>query len=200
MSEILVVDLDGTLLRSDMLYETFWDAFATNWFTPLMAMRELFNGKAALKLYLAEHPNVDVTRLPYDEEIINFIIQHRDNGGRVALVTATNQTLAIRIAEHLEIFDEVYGSGSGQNLKGQMKAQFLLERYGQRNFIYMGDAAADLPVWTLASKIVTVNASNSVRKQATALGGQVQHLQTRASSYLPYIKTLRPHQWMKNLR
>lgn len=36
--EILVVDLDGTLLRSDMLFESFWSAFGRDWRSPFLAV------------------------------------------------------------------------------------------------------------------------------------------------------------------
>lgn len=199
MSEILVVDLDGTLLQSDMLHEKFWNGFQANWYTPLIAISKLLFGKAALKSYLVKHTNVDITHLPYDGKVISHIISHRNKGGRVALVTATHQTLAIRIAEHLKLFDEVYGSDASLNLKGNAKAQFLLERYGKGNFIYMGDAAADLPVWQVASKVVTVNAAPSVRQQAERLGKPFVHLATTPKSLRPYVTALRPHQWLKNM-
>ena len=49
----LAVDLDGTLLRSDMLIESFWSAFSRDWRTPFAAVSALSRGKAALKKTLA---------------------------------------------------------------------------------------------------------------------------------------------------
>ena len=80
-------------------------------------------------------------------------------------MTASNQLLANRIAEHLKIFDEVHGSGKIRNLKGDKKAAFLVERFGKEAFEYMGDAHADLPVWKASQKVITVNASPSLRKK-----------------------------------
>lgn len=199
MSKTLIVDLDGTLLRSDMLYETFWNAFARKWYAPIVAAKKLLSGKAAMKSYLMGSSDVEIGLLPFDEKIIGYIEAYRNKGGRVALVTATHQSLAKRIAEHLKIFDEVFGSDCDHNLKGTAKAQFLVQRYGRGNFVYMGDAHADLPVWKESCKIVTVNASKSLRKQSKDLDVPTEHLQTLSFSYLPYIKVLRPHQWMKNI-
>ena len=48
----LSVDLDGTLIKSDMLFETFWSSFAKDPFIPLKAINFIFKGKANLKKFL----------------------------------------------------------------------------------------------------------------------------------------------------
>lgn len=196
---ILVVDLDGTLLKSDMLYESFWSAFALQPNTPFKSMTKLLSGKTALKSYLASAAAIDVASLPYDDEVIEYIHDYRAKGGNIALITATNHLLAEKIADHLKIFDEVFGSDVNVNLKGAVKAQFLVKRFGQGNFCYMGDAYADLPIWEDAGKVVTVNAPRSLRRQTEALDKPVEHLKTFNHSWLPYLKALRPHQWLKNI-
>jgi 4-hydroxybenzoate polyprenyltransferase/phosphoserine phosphatase len=195
----LVVDLDGTLLKSDMLHESFWNVFAQRASTPVKSVTQLLAGKAALKSYLASEAAIDIASLPYDDEVINYINEHRAKGGKVALVTATHQLLADQIANHLKIFDEVHGSDNDVNLKGAVKAQFLVDRFGQENFCYIGDAAADLPVWEVSSKVITVNATNAVRRKAEALGKPLEHLETMSQSWGSYFKALRPHQSLKNI-
>ncbi len=198
-SQILIVDLDGTLLRSDMLYESFWAAFAADWRTPFRAARSLQSGRSALKRELAGRAEIDVTSLPYDDAVIAYIKRWSEAGGRTALVTASDQTIAEAIAGHLGIFDEVHGSDGVRNLKGPNKAAFLAETFGAGNYAYMGDAAADLPVWQGAARAVTVNLPASLRSKVDALGPEVEHLETVPASIKPYIKALRPHQWLKNI-
>ncbi len=195
---MLVVDLDGTLLKSDMLHESFWSALSCNWRSPFRATRALRQGKAALKGYLRSEANIDVSTLPYDDAVLAYIRAYRKTGGRVALVTATNQALAEKIADHLQIFDEVHGSDDRINLKGPAKADFLVKRFGQGAFTYMGDTPADLPVWRAARKIITLNAPASLRHQTDAMGKTVEHLTTKTRSARPYFMALRPHQWSKN--
>jgi len=199
LAKILVVDLDGTLLRSDMLYESFWSSFSSNWSSPFRCILALGRGRAALKQFLATASQIDVATLPYDPEIIERVRRWRAEGGRAALVTATDQTLAEAIAEHLGIFDEVHGSDGTENLKGVRKARFLCERFGEGSYTYMGDSQADLPVWDSAAGAITVNAPSPLRKQAEQVAQQVEHLQTQERSVVPYIKALRPHQWLKNI-
>ena len=197
--EILVVDLDGTLLRSDMLFEGFWSALGRDWRSPLRSVLALKDGRAALKRYLAAASAVDVATLPYDAKVIAYIEAWREPGGRTALVTASDREVAEAIAAHLGIFDEVHGSDGRVNLKGTRKAGFLADRFAESGFAYMGDASADLPVWQRAAKAITVNAPDSLRREAERVCGSVEHLVTEPRSMTPYIKALRPHQWLKNM-
>jgi 4-hydroxybenzoate polyprenyltransferase/phosphoserine phosphatase len=195
----LVVDLDGTLLRSDMLFESFWSAFARDWRTPFLSFAALNGGRASLKRHLAAASAIDATTLPYDSKVITFVQEWRACGGSTALVTASDSAFANAIAAHLSIFDEVHGSDGQLNLKGERKGQFLEERFGSKGFVYMGDARADLSIWKRAAKAITVNASATLRQEAERVSDSVEHLVTDTRSAKPYIKALRPHQWLKNI-
>jgi 4-hydroxybenzoate polyprenyltransferase/phosphoserine phosphatase len=196
---MLAVDLDGTLLNSDMLLETFWNTASKDWGSAIGAVRSLRKGKAALKAELTGASDVDVSTLPYNTDVLDYIASWKADGGQVALVTATNQSLADQIAAHLGVFDAVHGSSDSTNLKGHNKAAFLVETYGDIGFAYMGDTDADLPVWQAATKIVTVNAPKALRAKAESFGKDITHLGHDAPDIKPYIKALRPHQWVKNI-
>lgn len=195
---VLVVDLDGTLLRSDMLFESFWSVLGRDWRSPFLSAAALTGGRASLKRYLAKASTIEASLLPYDPTVIAFVQEWRASGGRTALVTASDRAFAEAISSHLGIFDEVHGSDGKLNLKGEQKAQFLEARFGPKGFIYMGDAKADLPVWKRASKAITVNASAALRQEAERVCDSVEHLVSDAKAVKPYIKAMRPHQWLKN--
>lgn len=197
--EILVVDLDGTLLRSDMLFESFWSAFGRNWRSPFLSIAALTGGRASLKRFLAEASAVDASSLPYDPTVIAFVQDWRASGGRTALVTASDRDFAKAVASYLGIFDEVHGSDGKLNLKGERKGQFLEKRFGLRGFAYMGDAKSDLLVWKRAAKAITVNVPAALRREAERVCDSVEHLVTDAKSVTPYIMAMRPHQWLKNV-
>lgn len=197
-SLVLVVDLDGTLIRSDMLYETFWSAMALNWATPLIAAASLSGGRAALKHRLMQLGPVDVTLLPYDAQVIRYVRQWRATGRRVMLVTASDQAVAERIGAHLGIFDRVHGSDGTMNLKGPAKAAFLEAQFGRKGFVYIGDAFADLVVWRSAAKAVTVTPSGTLRALVDGLGGSVEHLPATGPSPADYARMMRPQDLIAN--
>lgn len=197
---MLVVDLDGTLLRSDMLHESFWEVIGREPRSLLPVLGSLLAGRAALKACLAERSRILPATLPYDARVIARLEAWRAAGGRTALVTATDARLAERIADHLGLFDEVHGTDGATNLKGAAKARFLAERYGRAGHVYMGDSAADLPVWAGAAGAISVNASAGVRArlEAQAKGGEVEHLARDPGRGAAILRALRPHQWAKN--
>ena len=197
----LVVDLDDTLLRTDLLLETFWAGLSRDWrVLPGAALELRRGGKAGLKRYLADAGPVQPALLPYNEEAIDVIRARRAQGGQVILVTASDQALAETVAGHLGLFDAVHGSDGVRNLKGPAKAAFLSDMFGTGGFAYMGDSAADLPVWKAAGEALTVNADAGLRRRAeSAAGGPTRHLGAAARRPGPYLRQIRPHQWLKNM-
>lgn len=197
--QVLVVDLDGTLIKSDMLWESFFCAISNNWRVAFIALYKLLKGIPSLKHYLMLEAKIDIEALPYDREVVEYVRRHRDRGGQALLVTATRQELADKVADHLGIFDGVYGTLGQTNLKGVKKAEFLVNELKLQNFAYIGDSHADIPVWEAAKAIITVNASGSLRAKVESIGASPVHLITVTRSWQQSLKALRPHQWLKNI-
>ena len=195
---ILAVDLDGSLIRGDMIYECLWSAMALDWKAPFIAARSLSRGIPALKRRLAELGPVDVTTLPYDPEVIARIEAWRAEGGRTALVTASDQMLADQVADHLGLFDEVHGTTPDRNLKGEAKAALMAERFGD-HFTYIGDSTADLACWKVSGAAITVGATAKFRAQVDGINADVTHISPPEAPVWPILKAMRPHQWLKNL-
>ena len=195
------MDLDGTLLNSDILHETFWNAFALDWKVPLKVLAKSFSGKARLKDYLSQASDLDLSTLPYNQKVIEYIKSHRSKGGRTALVTATNHSIAKNIANYLGLFDEVHGSSAENNLKGRNKAKFLVRYFGKNRFNYMGDSYADLPVWKEADKAITVNAGEQLKTRCQHINKNWEHLKEERNNRIVslYVKAFRVHQWVKNI-
>lgn len=194
----LVVDLDGTLLRSDMLLETGM-AFVRSHPTKLLQpLRWLLKGKASLKEGLARGAQVDVSTLPYDPTVIDVINAERLSGRSVVLATATHCSLAERIAEHLQLFDLVLATDTDRNLSAERKRDALVELYGEGGFDYMGNSQDDLPIWKVSRKAYVVNPERGVELKARAMGNVEQVIVSNRASYKDWLKALRLHQWMKN--
>jgi 4-hydroxybenzoate polyprenyltransferase/phosphoserine phosphatase len=196
---VLAVDLDGTLIKSDLLDESFWAGFARDWRTPVRALGALVGGKAAMKARLQTLGMPDPATLPYRPETLALIADWRARGGTVVLATAADQAAARAVADHLGVFDAVHASDGTTNLRGKAKAELLTRLYGVRGFTYAGDSGADVPVWAQAKAAITVGARPSVRTRAQAANSAVTHIATPQPSPGPMLRAMRPHQWLKNL-
>lgn len=194
----LVVDLDGTLIHSDMLHESALRLLRDRpWETALLPLW-LARGKAHLKQQLAGKSRFDCESLPYHQELIEWLKQQKASGRKLVLCTASDSAIADTIARHLGLFDEVIASDGHTNLAGANKAKALVARYGQGGFDYAGNSHDDLAVWACARQAVVVNGSARLLRQA-------QQCCTLECSFAPvkpgllvWRRVLRMHQWLKN--
>lgn len=190
----LVVDLDGTLLRTDMLHEGLTMHLAARPHHLFALPGRLSGGKAAFKRWLASQTVPDIETLPLNKEVIRLITKARSAGRHVALVTASDQAYADAISTHTGLFDEVHGSDGVRNLGGSEKAAFLTDRFGVGGFDYVGDSKADLPVWAVARNAITVGKAHTLPVRTR---GEIHRVPDTGKKYA-WIKALRPHQWLKN--
>ncbi|EIJ41611.1 4-hydroxybenzoate polyprenyltransferase-like prenyltransferase [Beggiatoa alba B18LD] len=194
----LCVDLDDTLIKTDMLYEGFIKLLKKKPFLLLLLPFWLFKGKAYLKTKLNEHVDFDVTCLPYHEEFIEYLKNERQTGRQLLLVTASHESIAQKIADHLGIFNAVLATNATRNLKGMAKAQFLHDYFAGQPFAYAGDSRADLAVWQHAQAGVLVNTSRSVTQQAKQLTQIIAEFPRKTRWVKAIPAALRMHQWVKN--
>ena len=195
----LVIDLDGTLLRSDLLIESGF-AFIRDNPTRLFApLKWLLSGKAALKGQLARSTPLDVTVLPYDPQVVELLERERTKGRQIVLATASHKIYADQIAEHLKLFDRVLATENTTNLSRQNKRDRLVELFGENGFDYAGNSHDDLPVWEAARDALLVNPEPGVASKAGKIANVVHVVTTKTSQYTTWVKALRIHQWVKNL-
>jgi 4-hydroxybenzoate polyprenyltransferase/phosphoserine phosphatase len=195
----LVLDLDGTLLRSDLLLESAWAHVGADPLRLFGLLRDLTRGKAALKASIARDTSLDVAHLPYDERVIALAREARDAGRPVWLVSASNERYVGAVADHLGLFDGWIASTDAQNLSAEAKARRLVEEFGERGFDYVGNSRADLPVWAVARRSTAVRPSASVRRRLAAIDPAATVLEPSSTSLDAWIKLIRVHQWAKNL-
>jgi 4-hydroxybenzoate polyprenyltransferase/phosphoglycolate phosphatase-like HAD superfamily hydrolase len=195
----LVVDLDGTLIQTDLLFESLWRALAQGPRAALAFAGQAVRGRAALKAHLADVVSIDPAGLPYDQGVLELVRAAREAGRTTVLCTASDQKLARGVAAHLGLFDDVHGSDGVRNLKGTNKAAFLVERFGEGGFDYVGDALADRAVWSRARAAISIGLPAAARAGVTSAGGVVQHIDRPGAGLKPYVKAMRPHQWLKNI-
>ena len=195
----LVVDLDGTLVLSDTLYESAVSAVRLHPMRLLCWPQWLAQGKAALKQNLAGDAAVDVTLLPYNTALLDWLRGQKAQGRILCLCTAADQSLAQAVAQHLGLFDEVMASDGQTNLAGADKAAALERKYGRGGFDYAGNSDADLPVWQVARQAIVVNAASGLENKARELCPVACVFPAGQKTLRVWMRALRLYQWMKNL-
>ena len=194
----LCVDLDDTLLRTDLLHECVLLLIRRSPFSFLRIPFWLCQGKAVLKRRLAEQP-IDVARLPFRTDIIRYLEGERVRGRRLVLVTATDERLARQVQEYLQLFDEVVASDGAINLKGIAKARALEEKFGKNQFDYAGDSRADLAVWRAARHAIVVSDSARFIASVNVIAPVMASFPKSVGKTQALLRSCRPHQWAKNL-
>lgn len=199
---VLVVDLDGTLCRTDTLHENLVGVLSRRPAHLPRVVAGLAGGKAAFKRRVAEAHVMPGEALPYDEGVLDLVRAARARGRRTALVSASDQAQVDAVAAHLGLFDEAIGTGGGDadgNLGGAAKAAFLERRYGRGGFDYVADSPADLPVWKAARRAISVRTGVPLRRRLDAVHDDVHHIGEAGWRLGTAIEALRPHQWSKNV-
>jgi 4-hydroxybenzoate polyprenyltransferase/phosphoserine phosphatase len=194
----LCVDLDHSLLATDTLWESIFVLLRFNPLYGLLLPLWAIIGRAYFKQQIAQRVKLDVKTLPYRTEVLTFLSQQKQAGRYIVLATAAHSSIAVAVAEHLNLFAEVLATDNNLNLKGTNKRDELLKRYGQQGFDYIGDSKSDIPIFRAARKVYVVTASKNLLHRLGDLPAE-QIFKTKAVSTWAWLKVLRAHQWLKNL-
>jgi 4-hydroxybenzoate polyprenyltransferase/phosphoserine phosphatase len=195
----LCVDLDGTLIRTDLLLESFLLLARQKPWLLLALPFWLLKGRSHLKQRIAEAVDFAPELLPYNTEFLGWLREAKAAGRPLILATASNRRLAQPVADHLGLFDQVLASDATTNLKGRRKLEALQAQFGAGGFDYAADARADLPVWREARAAILVHAPAGLARQ---LEGQVpieRIFPKPGFSLQPFVKAIRVRQWVKNV-
>lgn len=198
----IFVDLDKTLINTDIFVESIFENISHDLLPTLGKIIRLPFGKnsiSALKHDLHDRTEIDVSKLPYNMDLIAFLRERKSNGAEIILATAANMKIANQIASHLGIFDHVIASDASTNRKGTVKLDAIREYAGDRAFMYIGDSVADLPIWAEADAIGAVGACHFLRRRLTRFGQQLHLFDVRRDKARDLFRAVRPHQWVKNL-
>ena len=148
----LCVDLDGTIIKTDLLHESSIKFIKKNPFNIFLMLWWLTKGRAFLKKQLANKVKLDIDLLPYNQEVIKYCEEAGNSGQQIFLVTASNESYAQKFLKKFDFLSGSWGSSENINLKGKVKAEFLAENFNNEGFDYIGDSSVDLPVWKAARK------------------------------------------------
>lgn len=196
--EVLFVDLDHTLVSTDLLFESVIKGVKESPLELVKATSKIVRGRSVMKAELARLVTPDVTLLPYNSKVLEFLRQQQEAGVKLVLATASPMSWALAVAEHLGLFYDVLASSNDCNLKGRQKLQALKEyahEAGYTSWGYIGDSVADISIFQAADQAFMVSRSRRIERRANlATAGRLSILSRSRFSVATVIKAMRPHQ------
>jgi len=193
----LILDVDGTFLRTDMLYETFWAGLGRDPVAVLRLSARHIRQPAILKEKLSQVVTLRTDLLPVTPAIVEIANAAREDGTEVMLASASPRRQVQQLARDHDLSPRVFATEGGLNLKGQAKADALVEALGPRGFHYAGNEPVDLPVWDQADATIIVGNHPAIAARLAAQGHPV-HKVAGGWAWRDLARALRPHQWVKN--
>ena len=192
----LCVDLDGTLITTDTLWESVALMFRRRPWTAVALPLWLLGGRARFKRAVSNQASLDPASLPYRKELVEALRTSHERGRKLVLATAADRKIAERVAGHLGLFQAVHASDGKVNLKASYKRDLLRTTYAE-GFDYVGDSSADEAIFAAATQGYLVGASRRAARIPKRLP-KVELVSLKASPVKALVKQLRPHQWAKN--
>ncbi|MEO5757483.1 MAG: haloacid dehalogenase-like hydrolase, partial [Mesorhizobium sp.] len=192
----LAVDLDGTLIATDLLWEGLFILLKKN---PLYIFLVPFwaaGGPARLKQAIAQRIDIDPASLPYREALLCRLRTEHAEGRKIVLATGTPRKFADAIAAYLGIFDRVLATDGLDNLTSGKKRSSLVAAYGDGGFDYAGNSRHDLKVFDAARNAIVVAPDRHAARWQAANGAET--VPTPTPTFRTIVKMLRVHQWLKN--
>jgi 4-hydroxybenzoate polyprenyltransferase len=196
----LCVDLDGTLILTDVLWESMLLLIKRNPLYILCFPFWILKGKAFFKAEVAERVSLNPAFLPYNQKFLEWLKQEKSAGRTLLLCTGSYQSLADAVAKYLDIFDGVMATDKKVNLAGENKAKALVVRFGEKKFDYCGNEGKDLAVWKVSRHAIIVNGGTALEESARKVTEvEATFPRITLSSPKPLLKALRLPQWAKNV-
>lgn len=195
MGTPLCIDLDGTLVRTDTLVESFFLLIKKNPFYLFMCVLWLFRGKAPLKSEIAKRVTMNAALLPYNERLLAMLHDEHNNGRDLWLCTAANEKIAQSVSDYLGIFSRVIASNDTKNVSSSVKADEILSHTD--SFDYVGNSSDDIKVWDKATGAIVVDLPEKLLSRISI--PILNKIDSDKNIMKSWLKEIRIHQWAKNL-
>jgi len=194
----LVLDVDGTFLKTDMLFECFWAGLGRDPIAVLKTSAKNFRDPATLKRELANIAEIRADLLPVQPEVKALADESMASGREVVLASASDHSQVAALAKAHGLSERVFASDGQTNLKGQAKADALVAEYGENGFDYAGNEATDVPIWKVSEAALMVDTPDALAVQMEQAGKTVTRY-GEGWALKDLIRAMRPHQWVKNV-
>lgn len=193
----LVLDLDGTLFRTDLLLEAILRYVKRQPLGIMLLLCWACRGIAHLKHRLALRTTLCAELLPVNEPLVSYAREAAARGRTVVAATAANRDLAEKVCARFGFIGEVIGSSHTTNLKGATKAAALRVRF-PNGFAYAGDSSADIAVWRHATFGIFAGRNPGVRRSFASVTALEADFSSSSPRLKDWVAACRPHQWAKN--
>lgn len=197
--ELIFVDLDGTLVRTDLFFESVLRLVKQNPINIFRVLIWLLRGKAFAKQRVADLIEIEASNLPYEPSLVDYLKAQKAAGKRLVLATASHRLYAEKVAAYLGIFDDVLATDAGINLKGPQKLAAIREYVRDAPFAYAGDSSADRAIWEQAAANILVNAPRHDLNYARNTSKDELVIVSGSSMLGAFVDEMRPHQYAKNI-
>ncbi len=194
----LVVDLDGSLLKTDLLFESFWNGLSRHPAGTIRSALRHLGHKPSLKVALTGGGRVDISLLPVNAEVLSLCRDAAEAGRAVYIATGAAGSGANAVADYHGGFAGVFATDGETNLTGARKAARLEAEFGAGGFDYVGDTATDIPIWRIARKCFVARPASGLSETLAAKGIDAEPLGYRWRMR-DLARGLRAHQWVKNV-
>ncbi|RYZ81750.1 MAG: hypothetical protein EOP04_23395, partial [Proteobacteria bacterium] len=195
---VLAVDLDGTLIKADLLEESVFLYLKKKPWGIFSLVRSLLKSRVKLKHFLFNNVDLKPDLLPYNKKVLDRIKTCKAQGYEIVLASASPVGFVRAVADHLQIFDRVIAT-EDNNLKGVEKLAALKGLYPNSPITYLGDSNSDIPLWKDLGKAYLVNASSITKKRLEFAQIPFEIVDDSQKLTLKLIRrSFRYHQWAKN--
>lgn len=193
MTRPLILDVDGTLLKSDLTHEMILAAVMRDPSKALHYARIGTRDKPQMKQKMVARigDTLDMDIVPLEPKIVALAEQAVAEGRKVYLCSGSEQSLVDRLSERLDFITEGFGTSPTYNMTSENKAAFLCERFPD-GFDYAGNSTQDFAVWEAAQSAYGMRPPMGTSKTRTAAGEAVTILEARHSELGTLLKALRP--------
>jgi len=161
---ILAVDLDHTLIDTDMIHVGLKYLFLRKiYLIPYLLLLFVIKGKARSKKFLYDHTTISLKNLPFNSSIVNFIKNNKKRYAHVILISGSYFKYVESISNYLNIFDSCVGTTLSINMISYNKINYLKKKFNLKVFDYIGDSKKDIPIWEASRKAFVVDRGNITR-------------------------------------
>jgi 4-hydroxybenzoate polyprenyltransferase/phosphoserine phosphatase len=198
----IFVDLDGSLLHTDLLIESFFQLVKERPGLVPSFLTHLMKSKSEMKSWVADKTTLEIKTLPFREDLLVFLREEKRKGTKIILATASHEKWAEKVALHLDLFDHVIATSKSCNMKGAAKSEAIVSYCSQEgisDWTYVGDSRSDFPIWHASNSCILAGGTNKIESKLVASGKMLRRFHNKQNSAYAVLRALRAHQWIKNL-